>query len=731
MRIRATMIASRSWCRGLVLVVVVAAGCGGTSARPDARGDAGDARGDGQLGDAVDNRIDDRLDATGAAGTGDAGGADGAAGTGAAGTGAAGTGVVDSGVDQAPDAPGTDAAQDTAPTPPDAFPDAPSSDVAPVQLTIGATGGKLVSGDGAVTLDIPAGALAADVTFTIAPATSAPSGAVGTVWEIGPSGTKFSQPVVLSLRYDPAVGSNVAVATVVGAHWQPMPTVIDGAGGAHAAIVHLSLWAVVRKTAGDCLNDVSCGISCCDDAGGTFQGDAEIMTCRGAPFFDFIGCYADCAGTAKAQRYGSTCLRDCCHESHGTVDDAADCRLAKPSDKGAVFDCAKGCFEHDPEPFVCFVPPRGRCAPCADDPNVSCHTSGAACTITQPGENGAPDVKTPGKCQGFGNGCGLCVPACEKLETCDNQRDDDCNGMIDDGCRARRCVTAATCAAGQDCVAGYCTPCGDPALAACTNTGAACTFKDDAAGPSMDGKCRGYGNKCGTCEAACAAIETCANGRDDDCNGQIDDGCDARRCTAGATCPEGQDCIAGFCGPCNDPALYACTQSGVACSYKENGDAQGATINGKCRGYGNKCGTCEPACAAIETCGDGVDDDCNGQIDDGCAARKCAASSACAAGQSCVAGYCTPCAVDPLNACTQSGAACSVTETDPPASVPGKCEGHGNACGTCVADCASQDTCGNDVDDDCDGVIDGDDCVEPLPPDCAGWILCEAGQQCG
>jgi hypothetical protein len=286
-------------------------------------------------------------------------------------------------------------------------------------------------------------------------------------------------------------------------------------------------------------------------------------------------------------------------------------------------------------------------------------------------------------------------------------------------------------AAGQDCVAGYCTPCGDPVGPACTESGAACSYKDGANGPTITGKCRGYGNKCGTCEPACAELETCANGRDDDCNGMVDDGCEARRCTAGASCPVGQDCIGGFCGPCNDPALYACTASGVACQYQENGDPQGATIHGKCQGYGNKCGTCEQACAAIETCGNGVDDDCNGTIDDGCAARKCASSKGCPAGHSCVAGYCNPCQQDPVNGCTQSGAACTVTETDPPATMPGKCEGHGNACGACVVDCASQDTCGNDVDDDCDGVIDGDDCVLPLPPDCAGWILCEDGQQCG
>jgi hypothetical protein len=744
---------SRSALMAMFLTVVVTGvGCGGTSAKPDggdaksdSKADRGDATSDGKGGSTGGGGAAGGEAAAGAAGSDAAAGAAGGdaspddaadadvaieAGTDAPGT----EGGTDA--DAAADTGGTDAADAAQDLAPDAFPEAPSSDVPTVQMAVGPTGGTITSADGRVSLEIPAGALAASTTFSIGPASSAPAGAVGTVWEIGPTGTTFAKPVVLTLRYDmnagsPPAGTNVAVATVVGDHWQRMPSVLDGAGGAHAAIVHLSLWAVVRKVATDCLNDVTCGKTCCDQLAGKFSGDAEVMTCRGAAFFDYIACYAGCAGTTKPQNYGSTCLRDCCHEHRGTVDDAADCRLAKPGDLAAVYECARDCLGDDPEPFVCFVPPRGRCAPCADNPNDSCHTSGAACVITHPGENGAPDTTTPGKCQGFGNKCGLCVEACEKIETCDNQRDDDCNGVIDDGCRARRCTSSATCAQGQDCVHGFCTPCGDPANVACTTTGAACSFKEEANGPTIAGKCQGYGNKCGTCEAACAAIETCANGRDDDCNGQIDDGCEARRCTVGSACPEGQDCLSGFCGPCNDPALYACTNSGAACSYKENGDAQGATINGKCQGYGNKCGTCEVACAAIETCGNGVDDDCNGTIDDGCAARQCASSKTCPAGRHCVAGYCTPCEVDPLNACTVSGAACSVKETDPPATIPGKCEGFGSGCGTCLVNCASSDTCGNDIDDDCNGVIDDDDCQPPLPPDCAGWILCEEGQQCG
>jgi Cys-rich repeat protein len=47
-----------------------------------------------------------------------------------------------------------------------------------------------------------------------------------------------------------------------------------------------------------------------------------------------------------------------------------------------------------------------------------------------------------------------CVP---RTEICGNGVDDDCDGVIDDGCSAPACRTDADCAAGQRCTAGVCT----------------------------------------------------------------------------------------------------------------------------------------------------------------------------------------------------------------------------------------------------------------------------------
>jgi hypothetical protein len=76
-----------------------------------------------------------------------------------------------------------------------------------VSQVVGATGGSVALSDG-TTVAIPAGALSADTTITIATASSAPSpsGAteVGTPYTFGPDGLKFLKPITVTLAYDPS-----------------------------------------------------------------------------------------------------------------------------------------------------------------------------------------------------------------------------------------------------------------------------------------------------------------------------------------------------------------------------------------------------------------------------------------------------------------------------------------------------------------------------------------------
>lgn len=71
---------------------------------------------------------------------------------------------------------------------------------------IGPAGGKVATPDGNASLEIPAGALDANTTITIAPRSTPGTLTLvaGTAYRFGPDGTEFKLPVALTLRYDPA-----------------------------------------------------------------------------------------------------------------------------------------------------------------------------------------------------------------------------------------------------------------------------------------------------------------------------------------------------------------------------------------------------------------------------------------------------------------------------------------------------------------------------------------------
>lgn len=142
-------------------------------------------------------------------------------------------------------------------------------------------------------------------------------------------------------------------------------------------------------------------------------------------------------------------------------------------------------------------------------------------------------------------------------DTCDNNADDDCNGIVNDGYPN---------ASGCKCIPGTTLPC-----------------YEGAAGTQGVGACRGGTKTCatrGTYYGYCAdqvtpINEVCGNGIDDDCDGQIDEGVDLDG-DGWTTC--GGDC---------------CDHDGPACTSP---------------------GLVNPG--AIEVSGDGVDNDCNAQIDE-------------------------------------------------------------------------------------------------------------------
>jgi hypothetical protein len=269
---------------------------------------------------------------------------------------------------------------------------------------------------------------------------------------------------------------------------------------------------------------------------------------------------------------------------------------------------------------------RGYCNPC-ETSEAACTPSGESCRL----QLIDPPQTVEGRCRGYGNGCGTCTDACDEVETCGNDADDDCNGMIDDGCAGRKCSKSSQCPKGSRCDEGYCTAC-ENAGTACAESGKTCMYQGTDPPVPMTGRCQGFGNGCGICADACETTETCANDIDDDCNGMIDDGCAGRTCTKSSECPAGQRCSQGYCMICG-AGDASCTKSGQSCTFQTEDPA--GTIMGKCQGYGNGCGACAETCDKQETCGNDVDDDCNGMIDDGCAGRTCTDKSQCGAGAVC------------------------------------------------------------------------------------------------
>lgn len=345
-------------------------------------------------------------------------------------------------------------------------------------------------------------------------------------------------------------------------------------------------------------------------------------------------------------------------------------------------------------------------------------------------------------------------------EVCNGQ-DDDCNGQTDENL-TRTCQTLCetgteTCQNGQwvNCTARKPTP-------------ELCNGKDDNCDGQID---ENWGNKGQTCTVGlgicqrtgtwvCNAngsgvecsvkpgpsqAETC-NGLDDNCDGQIDENWPNK----------GQPCEAGT-GACKQKGQMVCTPdgSGLRCSVPG-----GAPSTEVCDGIDNDCNgqiddgliqACKTACGnGTETCQAGKwvnctapqptsevcnnqDDDCDGQVDNGLT-RAC--QTVCGSGtEQCVSGRWVNC-----------------TAQKPE---PEQCDGKDNDCNgqideipdkPCLGDCGQGTaTCKNGQwsgcsgpapkaeecngkDDDCDGKVDNN-ITRPCRSDCgSGTEICQNGQ---
>ena len=358
---------------------------------------------------------------------------------------------------------------------------------------------------------------------------------------------------------------------------------------------------------------------------------------------DITGTFGACLGEVLPSPEVCDGLDNDCN---GTKDDGLGsttcgigvCQVVTPNCVGGV---PQTCVPGMPQPkkcngtdYNCDGIPNEGCT-CLDGTQQSCYT-------------GPPATASVGECK---PGTQLCQGgvwlACQGEvlpvpEVC-NGKDDDCNGAVDDGLGSTVCGVGACQAMVQTCVAGVVQTCkpGQPSPEVCDGIDNDCNgLVDDGLGNITCGigACLNTVYSCkngqpNVCNPLPPQVEVC-DGIDNNCNGVIDDGNPG----GGGACTTG---LQGVCGAgtvnCIGGSLQ-CTEnvppSTEVCDGKDN-NCNGMVDEGN-PGGGVNCntgllGACAPgttACSAgslvcnqnaqptPEAC-DGVDNNCNGAVDEG------------------------------------------------------------------------------------------------------------------
>ena len=318
--------------------------------------------------------------------------------------------------------------------------------------------------------------------------------------------------------------------------------------------------------------------------------------------------------------------------------------------------------------------------------------TGVTCNITNPGQ--PPQTSCPA-----GKTCGT-----DPGETCGDGLDNDCDGIVDEGCAP--CVPTAEICDGRD---NDCDGAVDEDVPpqACGN--GSCFPNAGCCGVRV---CSG--GSYGACSATWSAVPEVCNNIDDDCDGSVDE--DLTQQCSNIT---GNGCTTAPCPATNNPGdqnVYHCTGFSQACTGPTDMSCPGGVAcippipqnichpgNEACSGgnFGACNGEQQPQ---TEIC-NGLDDDCDNIIDEDTGGGACSTS------------------------CGVGNVVCAT---------PPNCGGAGQpACGTlyCNAQPSTTDNTCNNIDDDCDGKIDEDwQCggangsIPNVPCTCGTGTSCEQNQ---
>jgi hypothetical protein len=246
-----------------------------------------------------------------------------------------------------------------------------------------------------------------------------------------------------------------------------------------------------------------------------------------------------------------------------------------------------------------------------------------------------------------------CNPGLPFSETC-NGVDDDCDGTADEGLGNLTCGAGVCARSVPACIGGSpqtCTP-GQPSSETCNSLDDDCDGSVDETFPQQTSTCStALAGVCGTGQYACTSgaltcrqtvfptTDVCSDGKDQDCNGRVDDGPGC--CTN--TADNDVDGVS-FCNDCNDNDGSIHPGATEICDGKDNdcdgvidegfdGDADGFTRCGTVPGGGLSpsrvdCNDNNPFVFPLKAtdCGvtatpnspNGVDDNCNGYVDETC-----------------------------------------------------------------------------------------------------------------